>query len=294
MAMLRLQEMGARRRFCRRCPKKLLPKLFPVCSTCRQRKTCYRCRNRLPEADFNKTAWKSRHADRRICKNCVLKEKGHWMCASCKTEKEKRLYKRYTRKHPSRPDGRQVCDACWFQAAMLYHASNTNRRLARVRKKLKQKRVTQIVAEIYAHIAQRKQARPAKSFEEEIATARQSVQAKPSVPPRNDGRNSSPKQQTTDLVAGHSKAKVPQQEKAPQHEYLCPFCKATVRSKIYTGQVDHRSICGNQFRVENGRVRLQYQHVCPRCGTSVVAYRSSGRLQSKHRTPKGKECPQIE
>ena len=275
-----------------------------VCATCRQRKTCHRCKQPLPEEAFDKRAWKTRNADRRICQSCIQKVKGRLTCANCKLGKEKRHFQRYARKHPSRANGRQVCDACCFQAEMLRYAANTNKRLARVRKALKQKRVAQIVAEVYAHIAKSKQAVPAQVEPHGIAEiARQNIDADvsppaPNTPNKKDfvgmsslttshasAPNVSKKRQTTDL---------PQQERVPQYEYLCPFCKGTVRSKMYTGQVEHRSACGNRFRVENGKVRLQYQHLCPRCGTPVVTYKSSGRLQSKHRTPRGKECPHIE
>ena len=154
---------------------------------------------------------------------------------------------------------------------MLYYAANTNRRLARVRKTLKQKRVTQIVAEVYAHIAKKKQ-----------ALAR--------VQPRGVAERPAPEPSRAD-----SEDKVPQQlKRVPQHTYMCPFCNTTVQSKIFTGQVNHRSVCGHFFRVEGGEVRVQYPHVCPRCGTTVHAYKSSGRLRCKHYTPKGKECPQSD
>ena len=221
-----------------------------ICATCRQRKACHRCKQLLPEDQFNKSAWKTRHADRRICQNCM--HKGHLMCASCAVRKAKSFFQRYTRKHRSRADGRQVCDHCWFQATMLRYAANTNKRLARVRKRLKQKRVAQIVAEVYAHIAQRKQA----------------------VPTPDASHTNAPKE---------------------KYVYACPFCTQTVTSRVYTGKVNHYSVCGHQFRVVEGDVtRMRYDHHCPRCGTIITTSKSSGRVQSKHRTPKGKQCPQTQ
>ena len=56
-----------------------------------------------------------------------------------------------------------------------------------------------------------------------------------------------------------------------------------------------RHVCGHRFRVDNGEaVRRQHEHVCPRCGTTIVSPQSSGRVQSQHRTPKGKACVQRE
>ena len=74
--------------------------------------------------------------------------------------------------------------------------------------------------------------------------------------------------------------------------YTCPFCHGTVNSQVFGGKIDHRSACGHQFRVRNGEAVRQYEHVCPRCGTAIVSSKSSGRVQSQHRTPTGKACPQ--
>ena len=75
----------------------------------------------------------------------------------------------------------------------------------------------------------------------------------------------------------------------------CPFCNTIVASKVYSGMIDHRNVCGHQFRVENGTMaRTQHNHVCPHCGTIVTSSKASGRVRSEHRTPKGKMCPQKE
>ena len=242
-----------------------------ICATCRQRKTCYRCRKCLPEEAFNKSAWKTRNADRRICKACMHKH--HLTCESCKICKEKSFFRRYMRKHPGRAHGHQVCDGCWFQADMLYYAANTNRRLARVRQTLKQKRVAQIVAEVYAHIAQRN------------PTAR--AQGNPHATPTSAA---TPHQHADTIESPYATHTETPQE---QHNYACPFCANTVQSSTYTGLVNHRTVCGHRFKVVNGEVVRKHNHVCPRCGTVVISCKSTGRVQSKHRTPKGQQCPQT-
>ena len=274
-----------------------------VCATCRQRKPCHRCRRLLPEEDFNKSAWKTRNADRRICKGWLRKARDHWACARCKIGKEKTLFRRYTRKHPSRPNGTQVCDACWFQVAMLWHAANTNKRLARVRKRLKEKRVAQIVAEVYAHIAECQRTAPARAERCGVIDRRQAdienakgatvtMLQRPGI--ENVAPAAEPSKPIIPPLAPPSEAACGQQSATLEKlfVYTCPFCHGTVNSQVFGGKIDHRSACGHQFRVRNGEAVRQYEHVCPRCGTAIVSSKSSGRVQSQHRTPTGKACPQ--
>ena len=54
---------------------------YRVCSACETQKLCHRCNVRKPMTEFTASAWKARHANRRICKTCM--EKGHWTCAIC-------------------------------------------------------------------------------------------------------------------------------------------------------------------------------------------------------------------
>ena len=229
-----------------------------VCATCRHRKPCHRCHRHLPEENFNKSAWKTRHADRRICKSCM--HKGHLTCASCSVKKDKTYFRRYTRKHPSRANGTQTCDSCWFQATMLQYAANTNKRLARVRKSLKQKRVAQIVAEVTAHIAKMKRS--------------QQATASPSRDP-----------DTT----------LPKSGSPSQYAYTCPFCHRTISSKVRTGKICHQSICGHHFRVVEGQLAqtTKHPHVCPRCGATVFSTKTTGQIRITHRTANGKICPQT-
>ena len=275
-----------------------------VCATCRQRKPCHRCRRLLPEEDFNKSAWKTRNADRRICKGCLHKARNHWACARCKIGKENTLFRRYTRKHPSRPNGTQVCDACWFQVAMLWHAANTNKRLARVRKRLKEKRVAQIVAEVYAHMAECRRTAPARAERCGVIDRRQAdienakgatvtMLQRPGI--ENVAPAAEPSKPILPPLAPPSEAACGPHSETQEKlfVYTCPFCNGAVKSQVYSGKIEHRNACGHQFRVQNGQaVRVQHEHVCPRCGTTIVSSKASGRVQSKHRTPKGKACPQ--
>ena len=67
-------------------------------------------------------------------------------------------------------------------------------------------------------------------------------------------------------------------QKSPEYVYTCPFCNGEVTSSIASGNIDHRHVCGKQFRVENGSLRptMRYAHTCPTCGTSVHSSREAG------------------
>ena len=46
------------------------------------------------------------------------------------------------------------------------------------------------------------------------------------------------------------------------------WCKANVSSKVKTGSVNHRTVCGNQFPVKDGVVNprtRRHAHTCPAC-----------------------------
>ena len=77
--------------------------------------------------------------------------------------------------------------------------------------------------------------------------------------------------------------------------YTCPFCQGSVTTSIASGNIDHRRVCGKQFRVCQGllrptRLTLRYSHACPTCGTRVNSTKACGRIQSKHKQPNGRTC----
>ena len=78
-----------------------------------------------------------------------------------------------------------------------------------------------------------------------------------------------------------------------RYAYACPFCDGTINSSIETGRIDHRAICGNQFRVRNGSIIARsHKHICPQCGTQVWSTKATGRIRVTHQTPDGHPCTQ--
>ena len=80
-----------------------------------------------------------------------------------------------------------------------------------------------------------------------------------------------------------------------RYTYTCPFCDGTINSSIETGCVNHRTICGNQFRVRNGSIVAgSHKHTCPKCGTEAWSTQATGRIRASHLTPEGHPCKQHE
>ena len=62
------------------------------------------------------------------------------------------------------------------------------------------------------------------------------------------------------------------------------ICGGLVASNVTTGQIDHRTVCGNRFNVSDGRVKEQQKHkyTCPHCGGLVASNVMTGQID--HRT----------
>ena len=246
---------------------------FRVCAACKERKACGRCGKTQTEEHFSKRAWKARHVDRRVCHECCRRTWQSWTCAACSERKPKEEFKRESRRHPGRPHGRQVCDACVFQRVMLGIARAARKRLRRRRNSLKAERLAPVIAELKKEIAALSRKRRAERDDEGTTAAAPTTTPSP-LPEQSAGQDPTV---------------------AKRNIYTCPFCNTIVASKVYSGMIDHRNVCGHQFRVENGTMaRTQHNHVCPHCGTIVTSSKASGRVRSEHRTPKGKMCPQKE
>ena len=81
--------------------------------------------------------------------------------------------------------------------------------------------------------------------------------------------------------------------------YSCPFCQKSVTTSIASGHVNHRRVCGRQFRVQDGILRptlltTHFSHTCPTCGTCVQSTKEFGRIQSKHKKSNGRVCSRTE
>ena len=66
--------------------------------------------------------------------------------------------------------------------------------------------------------------------------------------------------------------------------YMCPFCNEESSSNTKTGRIDHRSVCGNQFYVTEGRVRRvakAYVYICPFCNGESFSDTKTGQINHR-------------
>ena len=176
---------------------------------------------------------------------------------------------------PSGENGTQTCNTC--HAAMVqdtirkHAATSAAARLKPLRERLRHARV---LYETWEAIAERRNSHgPSRvqHFQASSATDANKSDCVAQAPPAS-------------------------RQKSPEYVYMCPFCNAEVTSSIASGHIDHRHVCGKQFRVENGSLRptMRYARTCPTCGTCVHSSREAGRIRSKHKQPNGRACPQTE
>ena len=229
----------------------------------------------------------------RICRACATKARGSWKCAICQQILPQDRFETFKQRRPSGKDGTQACDKCLQAAVVTPIAVRTALRLTRSRQKVRNKEILEEVRrEIAAQVRVRgtdgetpeepgpKRARPhsgpSTNFDHKLVAQEQ--EQKQSIPP---GERSQ----------GHEQVLGPQNGQATERtEYECPYCQEKTYSSVWTGKVHARGHCGKEFRVRNGVVVRAFTHACPKCGTEVQSAKAAGKIQSKHKTPKGKTC----
>ena len=231
------------------------------------------CQRKQTKEYFSAAAWKAREPKRRLCLLCQSKTRGSWKCATCHQRKSQQQFSHFIAKRPSGENGTQTCDACRARVAQATirkrAAASSRSRLEPLRKKLRQRLV---LCETWEAIAAHKQQRTSRALTSE-------------------------RDATSETILEEETKQSPPQEK--RYVYSCPFCQGLVTTSVASGNVDHRRVCGKQFRVEDGLLRptrptIRFSHACPTCGTSVQSTKEFGRIQSKHKQPNGRMCPITE
>ena len=143
-------------------------------------------------------------------------------------------------------------------------ASSSRTRLEPLRKKL---RHDQVLRETWEAIAQQRQRRTGQP-----ATCERKDADEMTTP------HVAQEKTVTEENLNQASAAAPQQR---LYVYTCPFCHDLVTTPIASGHINHRRICGKQFRVHDGLLRptlptQHYSHACPTCGTSVQSTIKSG------------------
>ena len=234
-----------------------------MCLTCEVKKPCFKCGVPKPEKDYGPAAWKARHADRRCCRDCVLKLRGYWSCAECSERKPHAEFSAWQESRDYIQNGTQLCNTCISLALVCQIARRANQRLTPLRRREESRRQQAIIDEVRQEILARTKQKTT------IALTPEMQSCKERLPDCATG-SLSPEAATADAAS--------QDEPCPPEPaattktgkqmrgYQCPFCQQHVNSTIETGQIDHRYACGNKFRVAGGNVTGRiHKHACPTC-----------------------------
>ena len=69
---------------------------------------------------------------------------------------------------------------------------------------------------------------------------------------------------------------------AKAYVYMCPFCNGESSSNTKTGQINHRSVCGNRFFVKDGHVSTKpYVYMCPFCEEESSSNTKTGQIDHR-------------
>ena len=261
---------------------------FRVCLTCEVKKPCFKCGVPKAEKDYGPAAWKARNADRRCCRDCVQKLRGHWSCAECL---ERKPYAEFTAWRESRDhshNGTQRCNTCISLALVCQIAHRANKRLKPLRQREKRRRQEAIIDEVRQLILGRAGQKTTMALTHEIQSCkdRRPECARGSVSPEaataSAASQEEPCSPELDVKTLNGKQR---------RRYQCPFCQQHVNSTVETGQIDHSFACGKFFRVVGGSVTGRiHKHACPTCGASVYSEKADGRIQIKHKNSAGRTC----
>ena len=247
--------------------------MYRVCMSCDTKKQCFVCQSKQTKEHFGASAWMAREPKRRVCLQCQTKTRGSWKCAACQQRKPQQQFSNFIGKRLSGKDGTQTCNACHTvlaQAVLRKRAAASSiSRLEPLRKKLRR---TQVLRETWEAIAEHRKNRTHQTMTSE-------------------------KERTNEVASPKER----EQNSPPEKNYVysCPFCQKSVTTSIASGNVNHRRVCGRQFRVQDGLVRptrptTHFSHTCPTCGTCVQSTKEFGRIQSKHKQSNGRVCLRTE
>ena len=247
--------------------------MYRVCISCDTKKECFVCHRKQTNDHFCASAWMARKPKRRVCLQCQTKTRGSWKCAACHQRKPQQQFSDFIGKRPSGEDGTQTCNACRTVVAQAVlrkrAAASSISRLEPLRKKLRR---TQVLRETWEAIAEHRKKRTRQTMTSE-------------------------KEATNEIAIPTEIEQSPPPEKI--YVYSCPFCQKSITTSIASGNVDHRRVCGKQFRVQDGVLRptlptTHFSHTCPTCGTCVQSTKEFGRIKSKHKQSNGRVCRRTE
>ena len=183
---------------------------------------------------FGLTAWNRTRGGSRLCLECAKERQNATVKALCTVPP------RDSFQGCMPPEENKLSDRT-FARAMV---SRARLRIESMRAKVNEEKTKRVIAEVYALIECEKD-------------KRRNVEQDPVQSERvgNASRMDSVPLLTETETRDQSDRKAQDADKARQvFCYVCPFCRGTAESRIKSGEVDHRHVCGHQFRVWCGQV----------------------------------------
>ena len=233
-------------------------------------------------------AWKARNADRRCCRDCVQKLRGHWSCAECLERKPHAEFTAWRESCDASQNGRQCCNTCISLALVCQIARRANKRLTPLRRREQSRRQQAIIDEVRQEILERTRQITTKALTQEMQSCKDrrpecaTGSVSPAAATASAASQEDPCPPEPDVKTKNGKQK---------RWYQCPFCQQHVNSSIGTGRIDRRHACGHQFRVADGKVTGRiHKHACPTCGTIVYSEQEKGKIKATHRNNAGRTC----
>ena len=259
---------------------------YRVCRTCETRKPCHLCGEKRLEKDFPAAAWKARHAARRICKQCTSRTRHQWTCTNCGAQKNKAEFHSFTQTNKNQ-NGRQTCDRCVQLVVACSAAAKANARLVRTRRKCEEQRKNTVLAEVQAEIARVVAAR--KLAGRSVAGKQWCEETDRSAASNPEGSTRKPEGKAQQATAENAerKGRSEGKESPSDYTYKCPFCDGTIESKMATGRISHRQVCGHRFRVDKGAVvgavpnSVMHTYWCPFCDGTIASPVATGRINHR-------------
>ena len=292
---------------------------YRVCQTCEEAKVCDGCRSRKARDMFSTAMWQRKRAGVRYCLCCARKAHGLWTCSGCGVKKSLKEFEgrgvQNDKQHCA--DCRKPCVA---KAIIVKAVAWLAPRQAKVAQKAANEKKERIIAEVWEEIRRKRGMAVSQPPNESEAKRRKcnvtAVLSQESVNPpvllkskeaqveagTNDKQNLPRAEVPRESGKREADQKRKREKDGPQQanaarkgfaekqadpelfRYVCPFCHGVVTSRVRTGPVNHRRVCGKQFRVRDGCVasKKAFVYGCPFCGGNVESNLKTGRIN--HRT----------
>ena len=259
-----------------------------VCLSCEAKKQCVVCLKTLTKEFFSVATWQRKKGNRRKCLTCQRKSRGSWTCAHCQQRKPQKQYKTYLRQHPSRQNGRQVCDVCYptkaQQLKRQYIAAKSHARLASLRKRRHREQIVQEIKDLIASkVQERKCLAPTDSSTQAATAAKQPKRSASVLAPHT--KPIEPPWHTVVHSRRQTKRRDPKYNLSePQTKKVKRITTSTQPRMPTTGRaLKPEASVANRPRPSEAAIKptILYEYICPFCQCSCHSAVRTGQIDHR-------------